>query len=182
MWTHELYVSERKSVEKNVVYNQMETVCVKQSTAPTWIKNIPYALGLSNTRATHVSVCCSETTCTKTFSDEGTYQREKGIYELDLPYVPRLVSYDNRSRSITMERAGTPLGTQMDILFKRNHPRSNDIQELNQKFTQDTGLYHNDIGYRNVLEDTSGNLYLIDFEHAGVKNIERDSDRILSNT
>lgn len=156
--------------------------CAPESTVPGFIKRI------MDPHATNSSVCCSDTECVKTFADGDAYARELAIYKKNLPYVPRLISHNRRMRTIVTERVGTPLGTMWNsgILFigplfrsasqwKQNYS----IRRLHKKFKRDTGLYHNDIRYKNVLRDERGKLYLIDFEGSEVTLMDRDTDAIL---
>lgn len=135
---------------------------------------------------TDSTVCCAEDRCTKTFSDPATFERELSVYRRRLPYVPRMLSYDRDARSITMTKAGAPLGTVWDSgvpLLHMKRDRSamkHRIRRMHRQFRKDTGLYHNDVNFKNVLRDASNVLYLIDFEHASETNWERDVDDILS--
>ena len=160
--------------------------CKPEVTIPGILKRI-----LWDPHATDSSVCCSDTQCTKTFADADVYARELSIYQKNLPYVPRLISHDQRTRTIVTERVGTPLGTVWTsgipfigpFLRSASQWKQNcSIRRLHKKFRKDTGLYHNDIAYKNVLRDEKGGLYLIDFENADVKRRETDADEILRRT
>lgn len=159
----------------------MDNNCKTKNTVPTWVKNVGAALSGKAATATSVSVCCTKDSCTKTFRDKATYEREKNVYNLNLSYVPKMLSYDDEKQSITMQRLGEPLGTPFDAIWNKTHSQTKQIVKLNKQFTDDTGLYHNDIGFRNVLQDNNMNLYLIDFEHSSPENTDIDSDKILSN-
>jgi thiamine kinase-like enzyme len=93
-----------------------------------------------------------------------------------------MITHNDVTQSITVERAGRPMGNQLDTILRRTTHRTRDIQELNGRFHEDTGMYHNDIGFRNVLQDQDNHLYLIDFEYAHPENRDVDSDGILSST
>ena len=123
------------------------------------------------------AICCTETKCTKTFRDNETYLRERNVYERNLSYVPKLLESDDERRTLTMENVGTPLGTKMDTIrqllpsfLEKQLPDArtryrNDVRQLHEQFQADTGLFHNDVQYKNVLKDKNEKLYLIDFEH-----------------
>ena len=71
---------------------------------------VPGALKrLGTPDSTHSSVRCDDTTCTKRFTDDVVYRRERDVYALNLPYVPRMVSHDDAARTLTVERVGHPL-------------------------------------------------------------------------
>jgi hypothetical protein len=53
------------------------------------------------------------------------------------------------------------------------------IRKLHKQFRRDTGLYHNDLLYKNVLRDGK-RLYLVDFERCGATLTDADTDGILS--
>lgn len=159
--------------------------CAPESTIPVFLKR------LGNPHTTDSSVCCSDTECVKTFADADVYALELAIYQKNLPYVPRLISHDRRTRTIVMERVGTPLGhtwtSGIRFIAPLFHSASQwkhnySIRRLHKKFIRDTGKYHNDICYKNVLRDKRGKLYLIDFEAVDVEPRDPDSDEILGKT
>ena len=157
--------------------------CRVQTTLPGTVKRV------INPSFTDSTVCCSDTTCTKTFENNRAFERELAIYLRRLSYVPQLVSYDHTTRTIVTERVGVPLGNlwdsgmtitaafQMSQRWRQDHR----IRRLNKQFHNDTGLHHNDICYKNVLVDKN-KIYLIDFETADVQKREMDVDGILSNS
>ena len=158
------------------------SACPTETTIPGFLKRIV------DPHATDSSVCCSDTHCTKTFADGDVYARELAIYQKNLPYVPRLLSHDRRTRTIVTERVGTPLGTVWNSgvpfigpLFRSasQWKQNRSIRRLHKKFRRDTGLYHNDILYKNVLRD-GRRLYLVDFERCGAAPTDGDTDGILS--
>lgn len=159
--------------------------CTPESTVPGFIKRI------GDPRATDSSVCCSDTECVKTFADRDVYARELAIYKKNLPYVPRLLSHDRRTRTIVTERVGTPLGTVWNsgvpfigpfLRSASQWKQNRSIRRLHKKFKRDTGLYHNDIAYKNVLRDGQRRLYLIDFERSDGTLTDTDRDEILRST
>lgn len=132
------------------------------------------------------TVCCSDTYCTKTFESAEVYARELSVYEKQLPYVPRMISHDPETRSITVERVGNPLAhiwntdiPGSSIFLWSNAKYDARIRALRKRLFSDTGLHHNDIQYKNVLTDGT-NLYLIDFERSGTVDDDGDLNGILS--
>lgn len=156
---------------------------VKQPTVPLFLKR------LVNPNVSESSVTCSENECRKTFSNEEAYTRELGVYQRNLDYVPTLLSYDPSTLSITTKRVGRSIGTiwtsvpvlgpviGLTIFYRLRHR----IKTLHRLFHYDTGLYHNDLAYKNVLMDEKDKLYLIDFEITEQINRDADIDGILSN-
>tara|TARA_B110001452_G_scaffold130958_1_gene108774 strand:- start:3603 stop:4079 length:477 start_codon:yes stop_codon:yes gene_type:complete len=125
--------------------------------------------------------------CTKTFASKEVFARELGIYQKNLPYVPRLISHDRKARTLTVERVGKPLGTVWDsgvpvlgsLLNTSSRWRLNTrLRKLHRRFRRDTGLYHNDLLYKNVLRD-GRRLYLVDFERCGAALTDSNLDGIL---
>ena len=139
------------------------------------------------------SVCCSDGVCQKTFDTYKTYQKELTIYQLGLPYIPKLLHADNETMTLYIERCGTPLGTltnsglflgwrivMTDVpeLWQRRRHCSM-IRSLAKRFHEDTGMHHNDIRFKNILVDDTGSLYLIDFEFAHRNFRDMNDDFIL---
>jgi hypothetical protein len=159
------------------------SACESETTVPGILKR------LVDPTSTDSAVCCSATQCTKTFASKEVFARELGIYQKNLPYVPRLISHDRRTRTIVTERVGTPLGTVWDsgvtvigsLLNTTSRCRllNARIRKLHKQFRRDTGLYHNDLLYKNVLRDGK-RLYLVDFERCGATLTDADTDGILS--
>tara|TARA_B110001450_G_scaffold207090_1_gene197368 strand:+ start:365 stop:922 length:558 start_codon:yes stop_codon:yes gene_type:complete len=161
------------------------SACESESTVPGFLKR------LTDPTTTDSSVCCSDTQCTKTFASKEVFARELGIYQKNLPYVPRLISHHRKARTLTVERVGTPLGTVwtsgvpvLGSLFRSasQWKQNGSIRRLHKKFRKDTGLYHNDIAYKNVLRDEKGRLYLIDFERSDAALTDTDTDEIFRKT
>lgn len=158
------------------------SACESEVTVPGILKR------LIDPTTTDSAVCCSDTQCTKTFASKEVFARELSIYKKNLPYVPRLISHDHKARTITVERVGTPLGTVWNsgipfvgsLLDTSSRWRLNArIRKLYRRFRRDTGLYHNDLLYKNVLRD-GRRLYLVDFERCGAALTDADTDGILS--
>ena len=139
------------------------------------------------------SVCCSKDVCQKTFDRDETYQKERSIYQLGLPYIPTLLRADDETRTLYIEKRGSPLGTvQNSGLTFRWKIGKKDIPELwhrrrycsricslATRFREDTGIHHNDISFKNILVDDTDALYLIDFEHAHHNYRDMNGDFIL---
>ena len=158
------------------------SACDSETTVPGFLKR------LTDPTSTDSTVCCSATQCTKTFASKEVFARELGIYQKNLPYVPRLISHDRKARTLTVERVGKPLGTVWDsglpfigsLLNTSSRWRLNArLRKLHRRFRRDTGLYHNDLLYKNVLRDGK-RLYLVDFERCGAALTDADTDGILT--
>ena len=126
-------------------------------------------------------ICCTPTQCTKTFVNPEAYARELSVYKRGLDYVPKLYSSDDDRLTLVLEHAGAPLGTWMETVRHLLPPAivdhlpdarrryKDDVKALHTRFHVDTGLYHNDVQYKNVLRNEHGKLFLIDFEHASTQ-------------
>tara|TARA_R110000824_G_scaffold109215_5_gene256716 strand:- start:8887 stop:9390 length:504 start_codon:yes stop_codon:yes gene_type:complete len=93
------------------------------------------------------------------------YEREKCIYKRKLDYIPQMISFDNEKREIIIEIKGKSLYDKYPLHHRRKFIPQ--IKELYKRFKDDTGLFHNDIRFQNILEE-NGKLYLIDFEYCGL--------------
>ena len=151
-------------------------------TFPGWVKRFKRSSGGES------SLACARQTCTKTFSSDDAYVRERDVYLRRLPYVPRLLSYDDASRTLVVARTGRALGTVSDSgiplvgsMLKRHrfHMYADRVRALAARFHADTGLHHNDVNFKNVLRDRHDRLYLIDFEMASEQHDDYDLDGIL---
>lgn len=181
-----------KKVASTVKQKSMSSSCHPQNQVPAVWKTLGSILQKGTAEnSTQSTVCCDTTTCTKTFSDQTAYERERDIYALRLPYVPKMLAHDDGERSITTQRIGTPLGN----VWTSGHPfaplfRNGDdlhahdacINEVRRRFHRDTGMHHNDIQYKNVLYD-AGSYFLIDFEAvSATEAIRYDPDHIRAAT
>ena len=128
-------------------------------------------------------VCCDRELCTKTFFDRDKYEREKQVYEMGLSYVPSLIRSDDTTMSLVTKKVGEPLGSALhsvpivgpyiDELWHANHAEK--VRDILKRFHDDTGLYHNDAFPKNVIQNVSGKLFLIDFEFASSEYKPRSS-------
>ena len=83
-------------------------------TVPGWMKRVcRHTIGQS-------SVTCSRTRCIKTFSTSAAYRRERDIYRMGLSYVPRLISWDDTTNTLVVERTGHAAGSVFDSSMYRN--------------------------------------------------------------
>lgn len=127
----------------------------------------------------NTEICCTKTQCKKTFTSRETFERELGVYEMNLDYVPRLIEANPAEMSIVMENAGKPFGTTLTAAARHLIPPTlekmlpdhrathvDEVRAVYERFHADTGLHHNDVQYKNVLRHDNGKLYLIDFEHS----------------
>ena len=91
------------------------------------------------------ATACRKETCIIKFNSQKKYDTSLMIYKKGLSYIPKLISFDPKEKTI---------------------PK---IKELGSKFKKTFGIFHNDLTYGNVLITPSGKLSLIDFEYASPK-------------
>ena len=86
------------------------------------------------------------------------------IYKKKLSFIPKLIKFDDKERTLTIKRVGTQLDKKYTVakLKKDYLPK---MRELSKKFYKSFGLYHNDLKFMNFVESGT-KLYLIDFEYA----------------
>ena len=82
--------------------------------------------------------------------------------------------YNDEDKTLTIEKIGRSLSEKYHgSMLSRYLPK---MRMLSKKFYSSFGIYHNDMRYKNVLEDSNGKLYLIDFEYA-TKSLEKGNKR-----
>ena len=100
------------------------------------------------------------------------YNISKMIYQRGLSYIPKLISFDDDTKTITIQKIGKNLNEKYDNSERQRYlPK---MRTLSKKFYNSFGLYHNDLHYHNILEDSNKNLYLIDFEYSSKKRGDVD--------
>lgn len=98
----------------------------------------------------------------KKFFTRKKYENEKMIYQMNLPYVPKLKSFDDKNMVLVMENKCCK--RLLDVP-RQERARFNDkVKKLFLRFHKDTGYYHNDFFPLNIIVDKNDNLFLIDFE------------------
>ena len=105
----------------------------------------------------------------KKFRTRDRYENEKMIYDMNLPYVPKLISYNDKNMILQIKnQCCKTIAKLSPTQRKEYHTRLKDIY---RQFRTDTGYYHNDFKPQNIIIDNDDNLYLIDFESIGKKRI-----------
>tara|TARA_R110000751_G_scaffold138307_2_gene241976 strand:+ start:877 stop:1269 length:393 start_codon:yes stop_codon:yes gene_type:complete len=114
------------------------------------------------------ATACRKETCIIKFNSQKKYDTSLMIYKKGLSYIPKLISFDPKKKTITIEKRGISISKS----FKSNKEKNEyipKIKELGSKFKKTFGIFHNDLTYGNVLITPSGKLSLIDFEYASPK-------------
>jgi len=115
----------------------------------------------------------------KQFQTKNKYERERDFYinfGNILSYIPRLFRWDDITKTIWTEYCGISLNLKYEpkdrYKFKpKIRAICDDLKSWN--------LYHNDIRWKNIVEQDDGRLFLIDFEVISKQNKERDPEYIL---
>ena len=127
----------------------------------------------------------SKNTITKRFKKKSDkafvkFIRELSVYQsstdMNLKYIPKLISYDFKNRTITIEKiSGFDLGTIPESDFEEREKYLPLIKKVLKSFKKDLNLYHNDILYRNfVYNPKKGRLYIIDYESASIERTSHE--------
>lgn len=115
----------------------------------------------------------------KVFQTRNKYERERDFY-LNFgdifSFIPTLVRYEDVEKTIWTEYCGVSLN--LKYLPKERYKFKNEIKFMTQKL-ESYNLYHNDIRWKNIVENDDGRLFLIDFEVISNENKERDPEWIL---
>ena len=93
----------------------------------------------------------------KQFKTGGKFRKELDIYRRKLSYVPDLIAYDESKLALKIKRVGK------SCIRMSNGLSHSTMEELGERFRQDTGIHHGDIAPVNVCY-YDGKYYLIDFE------------------
>ena len=104
----------------------------------------------------------------KTFNSDLTYKRELMIYKMNLPYVAKMISYDDDKLEIVLNKECCKSLSAVPIKEREKYyPRA---KNLFIKFKKDTGVYMYDFHPGNIiLNHKTDKLKLIDFEFIGSK-------------
>ena len=112
-------------------------------------------------------VTMTKYTVTKKFGSNTTYNKERFIYGLNLPYVAKIIKYDDENKIIVLNYECCMPLTKVPI--KKREKYYEEARQLFWKFHKDTGFYLKDYHPGNIiLNNTPGQrekLVLIDFEH-----------------
>ena len=102
----------------------------------------------------------------KTFGSELTYNRELMIYKMNLPYVPELLSYDDETRLIVLDKVCCKSLNRVPIPEREKYYKQ--AKDLFYKFHKNTGYYLYDFHPGNIiLNHKTKKLKIIDFEYIG---------------
>lgn len=115
----------------------------------------------------------------KQFQTKNKYERERDFYinfNNILSYIPRLVRWDDVEKTIWTEYCGISLN--LKYTPKERYKFKPQIRFMVDELKA-VGYYHNDIRWKNIVENDNGRLFLIDFEVVSVDNKERDPEWIL---
>jgi thiamine kinase-like enzyme len=116
----------------------------------------------------------------KIFKTWNKYKRERDFYLFTgclLDFVPKLFKFEDETKTIWTYYCGQSLNLKYEP--KQRYKFKPKIKEMVNHLYK-LGLYHNDIRWKNVVENESGELFLIDFESISDHNKERDPENILS--
>jgi thiamine kinase-like enzyme len=115
----------------------------------------------------------------KVFQTKNKYEREKNFYinfGSIFSFIPRIVRWSDIEKTIWTEYCGVSLN--LKYIPKDRYKFKNEIRLMVNQLKQHN-LYHNDIRWKNVVENDDGRLFLIDFEVVSSENKERDPEWIL---
>ena len=102
----------------------------------------------------------------KTFGSDLTYKRELMIYKMNLPYVPELLSYDDETRLIVLDKVCCKPLNRVPIPERKKYYKQ--AKDLFYKFHKNTGYYLYDFHPGNIiLNHKTKKLKIIDFEYIG---------------
>ena len=118
----------------------------------------------------------------KHFRTQSKFERELSAYAhlTDCPFVPKILEIVPERKFIVFPYVGESLN--LKYRPKDRHVFKPQIRRMNEILYTDYGVHHNDIRWKNVVENDDGYLFLIDFEMwtpLTVGSKERDPERIL---
>jgi RIO-like serine/threonine protein kinase len=115
----------------------------------------------------------------KQFQTKNKYERERDFYigyTLFFDFIPKLIKFDDKSKTIWTEYCGSSLNIKYSP--KERYIFKEKIRSMVEQL-ENYNLFHNDIRWKNVVENDDGRLFLIDFEVISNDNKERDPEYIL---
>jgi tRNA A-37 threonylcarbamoyl transferase component Bud32 len=115
----------------------------------------------------------------KQFQTKNKYEKERDFYikyQNELIYVPYIAQWNDAEKIIWTEYCGISLN--LKYLPKDRYKFKSRIRSICNDLMR-RGLYHNDIRWKNIVENDEGQLFLIDFEVISHDNRERDPEYIL---
>jgi thiamine kinase-like enzyme len=93
-----------------------------------------------------------------------------------LHYIPRLIQWNDSEKTIWTQYCGISLN--LKYLPKERYKFKSRIRSICEDL-KNRGLHHNDIRWKNIVENYDSRLFLIDFEVISSENKERDPEWIL---
>ena len=115
----------------------------------------------------------------KQFQTKSKYERERDFYigyGLFFDFVTDLIKFDDESKTIWTKYCGISLNLKYESVQRYKFKQAiRDIADQLRSYN----LFHNDIRWKNVVENDCGELFLIDFEVISTENRERDPEWIL---
>ena len=116
----------------------------------------------------------------KAFKTKNKYERERDFYYHSgniLPFIPRILRHLDEEKTIWTEYCGISLN--IKYLPEERYILKQKIRLMVNTFEKTLGLFHNDIRWKNIVENDDKRLFLIDFEVVSKDNKERDPEWIL---
>jgi thiamine kinase-like enzyme len=115
----------------------------------------------------------------KVFQTQNKYARERDFYTNFcniFSFIPSLIRTVDSEKTIYVQYCGQSLNIKYQPKDRyKFKPQIRLMTEELKKFN----LYHNDIRWKNIVENDVGKLFLIDFEVISTENKERDPEWIL---
>jgi len=116
----------------------------------------------------------------KVYLTKGWYTRELNFYlkmQDKIDFIPKMIKNDPETKTIWFENCGLSLAEKYDYLTRLTYkPKIKVLVEELKKF----GIHHNDVRWKNVLENNDGKLFLIDFEASSNQYTDIDREHILN--
>lgn len=115
----------------------------------------------------------------KVFQTKNKYERERNFYTTFgniFSFIPSLVKSIDCEKTIFTKYCGESLN--IKYFPKYRYKFKEKIRQMCDELKK-YNLYHNDIRWKNVVENDDGRLFLIDFEVISTENKERDPEWIL---
>lgn len=115
----------------------------------------------------------------KQFQTKNKYEKERDFYigyGLFFDFVTDLIKFDDETKTIWTDYCGVSLN--LKYAPKERYIFKNKIRSMVEQL-ENYNLFHNDIRWKNIVENDEGQLFLIDFEVISHDNRERDPEYIL---
>ena len=116
----------------------------------------------------------------KVYLTKGWYTRELNFYlrmQDKIDFIPKILDKDPETNTIWFENCGLSLAEKYSYLERL--PFKSKIKDLVEELKK-FEIHHNDVRWKNVLENDEGKLFLIDFERASNQYTDLDIEHILN--